>query len=294
MRRSVIGRQRFTVRHPAKVVTGLVRFGTQLVSQLSDTMAHYTKDFWICLGLFATALLVRFWLATQILFPPPDDPAFYIQTARHLAEGRGFVTDVIWNYFVPFNSVTHPSHEFWMPLTSIVMALPLRLLGDTLVTAQLPGIISGALLVPVTYWMGRRLWPQRRWSLVAAGMLIPSAVLVYQSVNADSASLFTLLATLTLWTAAEAYLRRNAKWAALCGILGGLSYLTRSHGSVLIGATGLVWFIGWWRVPRAGLKLIGIMIGAALLVIVPWWLRNLTAFGSIQPVSLITTAAARD
>src|SRR5512141_1386100 len=104
-----------------------------------------SKDFWICLTLFAAAFVVRFLLARQLVFPPLDDPAFYIQTARNLAAGRGLVIDVIWNYFTPFNSVTHPSHEIWMPLPSILMAGSIKLLGDTLLAAQLPGLMCGAL-----------------------------------------------------------------------------------------------------------------------------------------------------
>ncbi len=264
-------------------------------ANVTTRAAKCNRDGWIVLALFSAALIVRLILAAQLVFPPLDDPAFYLQTARHLAQGRGFVSDVIWNYFVPFNTVTHPSNEFWMPLASLLMAGPLRLLGDTLFAAQFPGILSGALLAPVTYLMGRRRWPQRwRWCVFAAALLIPGAVLAYQAASADSAALFALLATLALWSAAEAYTRRSVKLAALCGVLCGLSYLTRSHGSLLIVAIALVWLIGQRRDLRSILAPMAVMIGAALIVIAPWWLRNVGVFGSWQPVSLLTTAAARD
>jgi len=50
-------------------------------------VTHYAKDFWICLALFAAALLVRLWLALQLPFPQLDDPASTIQLARNIAGG---------------------------------------------------------------------------------------------------------------------------------------------------------------------------------------------------------------
>src|SRR5512144_2965843 len=111
-------------------------------------MTRYAKDIWISVGLLAAALLVRFMLSTQLPFPQLDDPAGYIQLARNIAAGRGLVSDVLWNYWVSFPAVTHPSNEFWMPLASVLMAGSLRLLGDTLFAAQLPGILAGSLLAP--------------------------------------------------------------------------------------------------------------------------------------------------
>ena len=188
-------------------------------------MTHYAKDFWICLALFAAALLVRLWLALQLPFPL-DDPASTIQLARNIAGGRGLVSDVLWNYWVPFPAVTHPSNEFWMPLASAIMAGSLRLLGDTFPAAQLPGLIAGSLLAPLIYSMGRALWPaQRRWSVLAAILLVIGAVPVYQSVSADSSAIYTLLTSLALFSGALAIDRRSLRWMLLAGALCGLSYL---------------------------------------------------------------------
>ena len=135
-------------------------------------------DLSICVLLGVVALLVRVWLALQLPFPPLDDPAGYIQLARNIASGRGLMSDVLWNYWISFPTVTHPSNEFWMPLASLIMAGSMRVFGDTLLAAQLPGLIAGALLSPLVYGMGRTLWPdQRRWSVLAAVLIMISAVL---------------------------------------------------------------------------------------------------------------------
>ncbi len=97
------------------------------------------SEFLILLSLFVAAFIVRLIFATQLVFPPLDDPAFYIQTARHMAVGRGLVSDVLWNYFAQFTSVTHPSHEYWMPLATWLMVPFIRWGSNVSWAAQLPG-----------------------------------------------------------------------------------------------------------------------------------------------------------
>jgi 4-amino-4-deoxy-L-arabinose transferase-like glycosyltransferase len=253
------------------------------------------KDFWMCAALFAAAFVVRLWLAVQLPFPQLDDPASYIQVARHIASGRGLVSDVLWNYWVSFPAVTHPSNEFWMPLPSLFMAGSIRLLGDTLLAAELPGLVAGSLLPPLTYLMGRTLWPaQRRWSVLAAILIVISAVLMHQSVSADSSTMFTLLTTLALCGGTIAIERRSWKWMILAGVCGGLSYLTRTHGLLLPVSIGLLALLRLRREPKALATLVGVLAVGFSVPIGMWWLRNLAAFGSFQPSSLAMAITVRD
>ncbi len=253
------------------------------------------RDVIIGLGLFLVAFFVRLIFASQLVFPPLDDPAFYIQTARNIAAGRGLVIDVIYNYWMPFNSITHPSHEYWMPLTSLVMAFVVRVAGDSLYAAQWVGVITGSLLPVLTYGMGRYLWPEmQRWSVLSALMLVPGAVLVYQSAAADSMGLYAALSATALFTAALAINRRDFKWAAASGALCGLSYLTRSHGSLLPIGLALVCGV---KLRRDRSNLIRLVMAGALgyfVFALPWWLRNIAAFGSAQPIPLSSLAATMD
>jgi 4-amino-4-deoxy-L-arabinose transferase-like glycosyltransferase len=252
------------------------------------------KDLWIGVALFAAAFGVRAVLALQLPFPQLDDPAGYIQLARNLAGGRGLISDVLWNYWIAFPFVTHPSNEFWMPLASLIMAGSVRVFGDTLLAAQLPGIIAGSLLPPLVYGMGRTLWQdQRRWGFLAALLITISAVLVYQSVSVDSSAIYTLFAVLALFSGALAIDRRRAGLMALSGVFCSLSYLTRSHALLLPVSIGLLTLIVLRREPRLlATSVLALALSFALLVGV-WSLRNLNAFGSIQPASLLTAATAR-
>lgn len=253
-------------------------------------------------GLLALALIIRLIFAAQLVFPPLDDPAFYVQTARNVVAGRGLVIDVIYNYWVPFASVTHPSHEYWMPITSLMMAAFMRLGGDSLVMAQLPGVLAGALWPVLTYIGGLSLMAHRRWSLIAALMVLLGAVPVYQATAADSMGLFTALSASTMLIGAAAIDRTRRGMAdrrtwvltGLAGLLCGLSYLTRSHGSLLPIALALVGLLTL-RAQRATLARMMLIGGLAyFIVVVPWWLRNTAVFGTAQPIPLLSLAATTD
>lgn len=250
----------------------------------------------LTLALFGVAFAIRSIFAAQLIFPPLDDPAFYVQTARNVAAGRGLIIDVIWNYFVPFANVTHPSHEFWMPLPTLLMALSMRLCGDSLLAAQLPGIIGGALLPALTFGLGRRMFGVDRWALLAALLAVPSAISVYQSASADSAAVYAILSAGALGVSALVLTDAHRRYwlAGLTGLLCGLSYLTRSHGGLLAVAIGGLWLIEWRRERVTLLKSLAAAIIGGLIMVGPWWLRNLQAFGSLQPFPLTLAAAATD
>ncbi len=206
----------------------------------------------LVLLLLAAALGVRRLYMQAVVFPPLDDPAFYLTTAENLATGRGLEVDVLWSYAIPFPTVRHPSHEHWMPLTTGLIAAVFvlhRVLTGTLETGlplgQLTGLLFGAALAPLTYIVGRRVLPggrRNRWAALGAGLLIAfNATLGYQSASADSSAPFALLAA---WALALALRRPGERGSYFgVGVLIGLAYLTRSDGLLLLLAVPLAWQI---------------------------------------------------
>ncbi len=285
----------------------------------------------MALLLLAAGLGVRWLYVRAVAFPPLDDPAFYLTSAGNLASGRGLVVDALWSYQMPFPGVTHPSHEHWMPLTTGLIASAFALLGQSLRTGQLPGMILGALLAPFTYLVGRRALPggpgNRRVAFSAALLVAISATLSYQSASADSSAPFALIAAGALLMASpvgaqpsrslrpsgtgRAALLQGRGCAAryravITGLLAGLAYLTRSDGLLLLAAIPLA----WWLLPapasassgaggrdghaRPGLADLVVMILAFALLIAPWLARNYLAFGTPLPGSVLSQARISD
>ena len=251
-------------------------------------------DLWIALGLLAFAWAIRLAFAAYIAFPPLDDPAFYLQTARHLAAGRGLVSDVLWSYQYAFPTVTHPSHEYWMPMATLLMAPWIKALGDSLFAAQIPGTLSGALLAPFTYMLGRIVHPDdRRIAGGAALLLLAGALPVYQAASVDSAAPFALLGAGALLAGGLAVERRSVWLSLLAGLLGGLACVTRSDGMLIPALTGLL-FVLHHKLTRRSLLMSAALTAGCALPIGAWWLRNLNAFGVLQPVSPMIAASLQD
>ena len=97
------------------------------------------------LVLFAIALVARAATASLVVFPKPEDTAYYVGVARNLVEGRGLVSDALWSYQTPPLVFPRPAFEVWLPLPTFLAAIPMALLGATF--ARRPG--------------GRRSWSAR-------------------------------------------------------------------------------------------------------------------------------------
>jgi hypothetical protein len=220
----------------------------------------YLQDLLIVILLFAIGLLLRWLYQQAVVFPPLDDPAFYLTTGENLVTGRGLEIDALWSYHILFPNVTHPSHEHWMPLpTGLIaaaFAIEHTLLGaaeTTFRTGQLPGLLLGALLAPLTYLFGRRaladarkpagsVSQKGRWIAFAAALLVAiNATLGYQSASADSSAAFALLAALALATAVRSPGDDRGYFGT--GLLIGLAYLARADGLLLLLAVPLAWWL---------------------------------------------------
>ncbi len=271
-------------------------------------------DSGLLVTLLVVAALVRLAFARAVVFPPLDDPAFYLTTARNLALGRGLEVDALWSYQVPSAQVTHPSHEHWMPLPTFLMAVPFaieRFLDASpdfdLHLAQLPGLVLGTLLVPLTFASVRRLLPggrEVRWpAFVAALLVATNATLAYQSASADSSAPFAFFAAWALtrgtWPACStrSYLGT--------GLLIALAYLARSDGLLLLAVPVVCLLLplpsnvspGPAAAEPAGkpsrhaarpkLAAIGYMLAGFGLLVAPWLVRNTLAFGTPLPGSVL-------
>ena len=94
-------------------------------------------------GIFVIALLVRVAVAGQIVFPKPEDTAYYVGVARNLLEGRGLVSDALWSFQTPPLEFPRAAFEVWLPLPTFLAAIPMAILGVSFASAQWSAILLG-------------------------------------------------------------------------------------------------------------------------------------------------------
>ncbi len=250
----------------------------------------------IPLLLYGLALVVRALLIWHFPDPAYPDSAYYVDVARALHEGRGFNIDFIWIFpevggGIPANPVLPiPSNAHWMPLASIVQVPFLAMFGTVAWASAAPFALFGALAAPLTWAIARDAGAARFVS-IGAGILvaIPLLSTVYM-VQPDNFSLYQPLVVASLWMGARG-LRGSARSFVLAGLLAGLATLARNDGLFVLGSLGLVFAWDRWRTWRsAGSRRPAITIATAVaavavfvLVMSPWWFRQLAVFGSLSP-----------
>jgi hypothetical protein len=197
------------------------------------------------------------------------DAAYSYVNALNLVAGRGFVEDFVWIYLDNPDPPPHPSHLYWMPLTSILAWLGMLVGGPTYRVAQVPFIIISALLAPITYlvaWIASR----QRWQSWLAGLLIIfSGYYVSFWTAIDNFAPFAVtgsLALLTAWRAMNNETMNSetmnngamdneqiqifgshspyfASYLIASGVFVGLAHLSRADGPLLLIAIVLTYLL---------------------------------------------------
>jgi hypothetical protein len=106
-------------------------------------------------------------------------------------------------------------------------------------SAQFVSALASVLLLLPMYYLGRELFDRRIafWSCLLFQLLPTSGKVMGDGL---SDTLFLLLACIGLCLATFALRRRSALFFAWTGVAGGLAYLVRPEGALVLGATGLV------------------------------------------------------
>ena len=278
------------------------------------------REAWLSAGtVFLVALVVRAWAAAQVPFPIPEDATYYWGVARNLVAGHGLVSNAIWSYATPAHDpltgafglfFPRPAFEIWLPLPTLLSAVPMLLLGSTTYAAA---VVSPALLgavIPVLAWRiaadvaSERGLPIERARTLALGSGLVSAValpLVLPSALVDSTVPFgiAVLAACLLGTRLLREPRgariRDPRLLAL-GLALGLAALARNEAIWV----ALAWAaLAWWQAPPGGqaprpvrARLVLVPAAVAVIVVAPWLIRQAITFGSPLPGQAITNAWA--
>jgi hypothetical protein len=135
-------------------------------------------------------------------------------------------------------------------------------------SAQLVSALAGVLLVVPMFYLGRELFSR---PVGFAAALLFQVLPTSGRVLADGLSegLFLLFVASSLLTAALALRRHSVVCFALTGLFGGLAYLVRPEGALVVAATGVVLLAGQfrpaWRTSWRRALACGLVLALALL-----------------------------
>ncbi len=220
---------------------------------------------------------------------PGDYPAAYLEEIK----AQGFPRSM------SIDSLRYESHQ--PPLYYIVAAVVYRMshvLGEPPMplTLRFFSLILGVLNLVVTYRLMRAAFPSS--PLLALGTtafagLLPMHVAMTAAVNNDV--LAELLLNLLAW---DLILTRRKGWTPReglkIGVLLGLAFLTKMQTYIAFGLVALALLWDTWQAKgenalsfKEALRYGGVVYGTALLMGLPWLLRNAALYGPDDPLGMV-------
>jgi len=234
--------------------------------------------------LFVLGLAVAVGIASLQELPGYLDSDYYFVGGLQLVEGKGFTEPFLWNYLDDPAGLPHPSHAYWLPLSSILAAISMFVTGQqTYAAARLIFILITALVPLLTAHLAFDLTGRRGLSVTSGLLAVFSIYHVPFMPVTDNFAPFMLLGGLIFILA-----KKERWWAFLfMGLLAGLMNLARSDGLLWLGLAGLLSLWRSFEVNRSiksriqSFVFFGILVVIGyLLVMGPWYARNITIFGS--------------
>jgi hypothetical protein len=240
---------------------------------------------WPLVLIILGALVLRFALAQSAEHPGIADPNHYYNMGYRLAHGQGFTVNYIWQFNNDYATITHPE-DYWMPLTSLIVAAAMKIFGTGVQAAFVPFILLGAVVLPIlAYLAARQMRCSEATSLFAAAAVAFLPELVMNSLRTDTTLINAALITAAIMLLTVA-LRRGGRWPFVgVGIAGGLAYLTRSDSSLLLPMIAVTMLV-YWRWGRAYVarwrdwRYIVLVPVIAGVLVAPWIVRNIRETGS--------------
>lgn len=225
--------------------------------------------------LFILGFLVVSLVTAFQAVPGYMDADYYYASALRIANGKGLTEPFLWNYLEDSSRIVHPSHGYWMPLSSFIAAAGMVVSGARTFFAARGGfLLLAASIPPLTYHLARRLDADQR-SAFLAGVLacFSSFYLPYTSIT-ETFTPYMVLGGL-LFMAFDQF--DQLRYAFVTGVLVGAMHLTRSEGLLWL----FVAFLGLALSAEVRPKVyLGVLVGY-LAVFGPWMIRNYFAFGNL-------------
>lgn len=230
--------------------------------------------------LFIIALALQFAVSRLQTIPGYLDADYYFSGGVQLARGNGFTEPYLWNYLDDPQGIPHPSHGYWLPLASLITALGMWLTGSQSYEAgRLFFILLAALVPPLTAALSFRFFQNAAFAWTSGILAIfPVFHLPFLPVP-DNYGIFMLAGGMIFLLA-----DRPRPWFWM-GLMAGCLSLARSDGLLWLA---LIFLLIVWRVrdenlPFASLIRFGVLAFLGfILVMGPWYLRNLNVFGAIM------------
>ncbi len=247
--------------------------------------------------LFLILVIILAFLLTYGLVGRPayPDAYYHFNVANRLVAGDGFVDDYLWTYIGAPDSLPAPSNLYWMPMTSIIASLGMRLFNapENYMAAQFFFALMVAGTGIIAFRLAYMLEGTSRQAWIAGLLSVVGGFFAARWGTMDTFAPYAFIGSLALLFIGLGISSKDRNWRywMLAGVFAGLGHLTRADGLLLVLTGWAVIFFPtdfiWGdlrQIIAKRLFWIVVFTGFYLLTMTPWFLRNLSEIGTILPV----------
>lgn len=247
--------------------------------------------------LFAlVALILAFILVRGLVGMPAYPDAYYhFNVANRLVNGEGFIDDFLWTYIGAPDDLPAPSNLYWMPLTSVIASLGMRIFNapNDYGAAQFMFVFLVAGAGIVAYRLAFMLGGTLRHAWIAGLLTVLGGFFAARWGTMDTFAPYALMGSLALLFIGlgMSAKRHNSLYWMLAGVFIGLGHLTRADGLLLLFTAWAVLLFPFdfirgntKELMRQRFKWVLLVTLFYVLTMTPWFIRNLSEIGAILPV----------
>lgn len=210
----------------------------------------------------AAYLLVGLYLASRHTLFEEWDGCIQTFAAKEMAQGMGY---------------TGWASHYWPPLFTVLL-LVLGKWTSYFTAGKLISVVSGALLIGLTYPLARELSASRNVRLAAQLLVATNQLFLNTSIQIENHTLATLLFTLAVWLLLVSLREPKLDWILRCGVAAGLAALTR-YTNMMLALAGLLLLLLFIPGRR---RFVYALAFLAVFIVVgsPWYAFNYSVNGS--------------
>lgn len=218
--------------------------------------------------------------------PAYTDAYYHMNGAISLASGEGFTDNVLWTYIAAPDSLPAPSHLYWMPGTSIISSFGTFLFGINYSAAQVGLALSLWAAMLLAYWLGWYLGGTARHAWMAGILTLFAGFFTDMWGQTDTFAPYAFFggSALVFIGLGISQNKHNLRYWIMAGVLAACGHLVRSDGLILllVGYCVLLYPFNLKNYRKRILWILPFTL-AYILVMSPWFLRNLNEIGTILP-----------
>lgn len=234
--------------------------------------------------LFFALIIISFIYAVRISFTPRfashQDNFWYMQIARNFALGNGLIDETVWFFAPRFDKIPHVMGDMLNPLGIIISGYVYRIFGFTDIVNKLQMSFMVILISVLVFIWCVKVYNDVWVSFFSSIIFAIHSFVIGNAVGGNIPETYHMFFNALFFYLSALAITKNNFYFLLAGIFGGLAYLVRNESIFcILVLIGIFFYKKYSLKEKVAWKYLFLSVGAFLVIILPWEIRNRILFG---------------